>query len=529
MIQPIPTPLDTSNALPMNRRELTKEHLDRFASLIYSGVNQTEKHLFNYQLIAAWRVVKSVIYNKGHEIFMAWARQSGKTETAAITALFLASAPAFIQRVISKSGEGRGWYPQEGGVDLCVFGPKLEQTRFIFDRVREYAQTGVLEENIPDLAVDVRSSSITMSGSILDTEWRSSITRSTLSDSATVEGATLTCFFVDEGQDVSDMRLLKSAYPMLITRNGTAVLLGSFTNERHGYFMEKVISLHRTRDYMIRRNCSLLDWTHRAKEDETYRIAVEGKIREFGTEDPYIRSQYFMLVDKERGLRKFIQEQDDLFSRRIGSIHLSSSEETSVGIDTAMSVDATIVTFIRRRDNHTMFWLDIRGTKYPEQERLIREALARYNVQAIVIESNAAGAALAQYLERPVEKGRNYGTIIHPIQTTRNSKAEMFANVLRIIKEGAFSYPEDDTEERRRFEKEFLELERKVDENGKLIINAPKIRGAHDDYPMSFALALTANRYVTPYIPEFTGEDKPHRSRNPGFRLSKRGDLGLGF
>jgi len=467
---------------------LKPEAFKRLVDLLNAHGGRSPR-LYPYQVESGWTAIKSILNKEALEVFWCYSRQSGKTELAASTVVFLALAPAMV----------RGEWFSDRGLALAIFGAKEEQAHFIFDRVSEMVRTGFIEEYFPGVKVRVKAKIIYITKNQDGQQFKSIIWRSTASGSAKIEGHTLDAAFIDEAQDTPDERLKKSIGPMMSTTRGTRVYLGSFTDENFGYFMRQVIDLDRLGGVDGRRILYKKDWTYPARYNPDYKQYVEEEINTYGIDDPYIQTQYCLNFEVESSVR-FVSDPERFLEMQRGPIAARSDEQVVAGIDPARERDFSVVTVVRVRDNRILSWLEMQGTSYDEQELEIRKFLAPFNPAVICIEENNAGIALYDYLNKDCRLPGypNFSGRCMTFFSSHKNKAALYMRILKLINEKGLSYPKGEDRRIQHFVKQFLELQ-KTYRNNVMRVDHPKGRDSHNDYPDSFAMALAAAEKVTLY------------------------------
>jgi len=410
------------------------------------------------QLDLGWRIIRSVVENKGEEILAIFARQSGKTEAIADTAFFLAITLPSVYRLSS-------WV--DSGFRVGIFAPKKEQADICFNRLKERFDQG--------FAKDLLSIEVTINnGNTIKLSNGSVIHSSTGSKTATIEGYTYDLVFIEEAQDVDDVRLLKSIFPMLSATNGTRVLVGTATPERKGYFYRR---LKRSRSKMV------VPCTDVFPFSEKYRIYVEKEKKNLGEGSDAFRSQY--LLEWPSTDSGFVQE-EELYALRIGHVVKSSTERCYYGIDVGKARDLTIVTVIRE-DGKVLNWLELAGENYNDQKDAIVAFLKDYpNLISGYIDANGPGEPLYDFLRGADPKIR---VSLSPFETNLPHKSEGYILLRQKILNREISYPSDEIVSRYKFENEMLDLEKSYQGN-LMRVSGPK--KGHDDYPDSCMLATMA-------------------------------------
>jgi len=172
------------------------------------------------------------------------------------------------------------------------------------------------------------------------------------------------------------------------------------------------------------------------------------------------------------------------------------------GMDFARDRDYTVVSICRVLDDgrfKIVYFLEMEGTKYNEQEPHIINALKNYGVRRAWADRTGVGDAFVDYLTRTAYLVCDELEKIEPIYLSTQTKVKVFGNTIPIIGGGLIQFPNHP-----RLLKEMKFLKREVTEEGNIKIAAPKeMHDIHDDYPCAVALMLLCEeggRYDDPVV-----------------------------
>src|SRR6185295_16226397 len=171
-----------------------------------------------YQRSMAYRIIESLILNDAEEITGLWSRQSGKSETLAVS---LAGCMVLFP-ILAKT------YPIlerfTDGVWVGLFAPVEEQSELVFSRIvtRLTSQRAldILSDPEIDEQVDGKSRIIKLTNG-------SYCRRQTANPRAKIEGSTYHVIVIDEAQEADEQVVRKSVHPMLAANAGTMVKIGT--------------------------------------------------------------------------------------------------------------------------------------------------------------------------------------------------------------------------------------------------------------------------------------------------------------
>lgn len=404
-----------------------------------------------YQLKFIHSIIDSVMNCKGNEIVGLFSRQSGKTESVAASAYLLAALSHLTPRF-------------QDGIRIAVFGPKKEQSDIAFERIINFFDDNFVRDVLGVGIVTRNSTTIKLSnGSIIKSI--------TASKNATIEGETMDLVFVEEAQDVVDMRLLKSIFPMLSSTSGTRVLTGTPTPEHTGYFF-----------YASRKSSSLVfvnDWRVASVFSEKYHNYVMKELKKHGARSDYFLTQYE--CEWPASSKKFTTP-EKLNKLATGKRIISSNEPVFIGIDPAKLQDPTVCSVIDANKN-VINWMELEGDNYTDQLEIISSFINQYPNSIVGIDTLGPGEVLYDFISQ------RFPNRIFRYPMATHQKSRMFVMLKEAIDNGNLSYPNEDCPERSRFEEQLIELDAKW--NGNILVtHSPQGRHKHDDYPASLAIAI---------------------------------------
>lgn len=443
--------------LPKEALQLTELDFHRFTCLL------NNLSLYPYQVRFGWAVIKNVLEQKGSELIGFFARKSGKTETIANVAVFLGVViPTFYSKA----------FPEfEKGIGIGIFGPKERQARITFMRIKDRFNSEIIK-NVLGISYTISNQEMfRLSNGI-------TIICSTGSDKTTLEGETLNLAILEEAQDMTDLRIKKTIYPMCAAHNGTRVLLGTSTPEHIGYFYHAIKRAKNTsRLYQV-------DWEEAAKYSKPYKRYVEEFREEVGEDDDSFQTQFGLRWVDTKSKFITLEEIKELrgdFNRKV----FEKEMPCYAGIDVAKTDDRTVVTIVRS-DSVILNWLETSGD-YGKQRLEIKDFLANYNIFFGYIDIMGPGDPFLTMLQ---EEGVE--NIIGFLPNPKN-KSDAYRELLMAFKRKKIRYPyADKSKEMRHFEEQFTNLEKRY-YNQYLLCSKPKNSStAKDDYCDSLAYAYWA-------------------------------------
>lgn len=472
---------------------------------VYSG-----KTMFPYQEQFSKRVIRSVLENDGEEITALFSRQSGKSETIALTVggmmillPTLANLPMFADDIRLRMFKDGLW--------VGIFAPCQRQAQITYSRIKNRIQCKEAQIVLADPEFNLTFT--TSNGQTVALSNGSFATAVSASDGSNIEGESFKLIICEECQDISNYKIRKSIHPMGAAYNASIIKIGTATTFK-GDFYEAIQRNKReaeTRSSHIRNHFEY-DCDVAAKYNPKYAKYVEKEKKRLGeNSDEYLMS-YKLKWIIERGM--FI----DITKFEANNCEFSLEREMSnkiathvVGIDVGGKGDPTVVTVVEvdwdmpvimeSRTNedtgedevysayntYIIDWLCISGVPdYEEQYAMIMDYLSHFSIARLVCDATRE-AALSHRLRA------NLNCEVIPFIFTPKSKSELYKNLDREISAGrAKVCAGDETQQTREYQDFLLQLGelQKGYSGANLVVAHPNEKGAHDDYPDSWALAV---------------------------------------
>lgn len=429
-----------------------------------------------YQIKLGWTIIDAIINNRQKEIFGFMSRQSGKTETIAdivYTLMVLASICDKYKKRPFRIG---------------IFAPKKEQADIAYTRIKERFETGFAKEMLGVEIIEKNKSMIRLSNGAM-------VKSITASIAATIEGETFDLIIVEEAQDVADVRIKKSIFPMLSRTKGSRVLIGTSTPEKaSGYFLDSV-RLHPERVIKI-------DCYEAAKHSPTYAAYIKDMENTLGKDSAEFKTQY--LLEPIDYATTFTSEKELTVLRRKKFYRKAKFDgPTVIGIDVAKKPDSTVVTVLDATEPRILNWLEIQHDDYNSQLTQILTFIGNYKgLIRIVGDGFGPGAVILDFLSNYLDQSKTFKDVeVVILKPHVRKKSSLYMAAREAIRNGLFYYPETKCPERAKFEKQFIGLRMEFSES----VNCFKIShpaGEHDDYPDSFTYAWFGLIAGSPYLME---------------------------
>jgi hypothetical protein len=483
----------------------------------YSGIK-----FFPYQTQFSKRIIRSVIENDGDEISGLQSRQSGKSEVISTTTGGLAIILPVLANMPMFAGDKR----LEGfkdGMLIGVFAPALHQAQISFNRMKQRMQSksAIAVMDDPDIMVTFD----TNNGQNIALSNGSIITSMSASDGSNIEGKSYQLIIVDEAQDVSNFKYLKSISPMGAFYNATKILIGTPTTSK-GFFYQSIERNKREYENGTgRRNHFEYNWEVVVKYNPKYAKYIEGEKARLGEDSDEFQMSYNLKWILERGM--FV---DPVKFGKLGNengrlILTDQRNNHVVGIDLGKQSDSTVITILEvdfespvlveqskeldvpdyyAYNTEIKYWHEIQGDDWDSQYYQIMDILKNYRIHRLVIDATAVGSPTADRI------AANVDFEVIPYVFGTSSKSDLYKHYDAEIKAGRFHYPASEevkeTREYKKFEKQHLDLQ-KGWSGQNMVCSHPPERGAHDDYCDSAALAVWGAKG--------DGVDKPVQEKNP--------------
>lgn len=467
----------------------------------------SEITFYPYQEQFSKRLIRSILENDGHEITALFARQTGKSETVATTVGGLmiilpvfANMPMFAND-IRLQGFTKGLY-------VGIFAPSLRQAQTTFNRMKTRlscdTSTDVLNEF--GLIFD------TANGQTVKLSNGSFVTSVSASDRANIEGDSYMLIICEECQDISSFKIRKSISPMGASYNATMIKIGTATTFKGDFYETIQRNKKAWSDKKLRiRNHFEYDYKVCQKYNPKYAKYIEKEKFALGEHSDEFRMSYGLEWILERGMfidTVMLENLCGLKDKR--RVFSDLNKDHVVGIDIAKKGDSTVITVVEvdwdnpvtleekknsismETTRYEVFntlikdWKELTGDNYDKQYYEILNYLRNFKVKRIMIDATKEeGMCDRLMVNLPHVE-------VIPCIFSSQFKDGMYKHLDSSIKCGRAKYPCDtetvQTREYQKFIEQMGELEK--DFRGQLmVVHHPNIRGAHDDYCDSWALA----------------------------------------
>lgn len=498
----------------------TTELVDRIYNFceVYSG-----RVMYKYQTQFSKRIIRSVLENDGAEITALFARQSGKTETIAITVGGLMIILPQLANMPMFADDPRLTMFKDG-LWVGIFAPSQRQAQITYRRMKSRIQCkesmAILED--PDFRLEFSTSN----GQTVALTNGSFVTAISASDGSNIEGESFKFIICEECQDISNYKIRKSIHPMGAAYNATICKIGTATTFK-GDFYEAI--QRNKKDYEEKRikirNHFEYNYKVVQKYNPKYAKYIEREKRSLGEQSDEFRMSYnlewiisrgmFVDIDKleEDCGDVFLSRVDrDLVANHVGGIDVGGGSDKK-----SKDSDSTVITIVEvdwqnpvlmessfneetqeeeiylAYNSYIKDWLEIApevAEDYEEQYHIIMDYLKNFRISKLVVDATRE-SSLGQRIRANVK----YDVELFVFST--KSKSELYKNLDKEINSGRARFPRSPettkTKEYKKFTQQLADLEKGYS-GSNLVVSHPPERGAHDDYPDSWALALWGAR-----------------------------------
>lgn len=472
---------------------------------LYSG-----KTMFPYQEQFSKRVIRSVLENDGEEITALFSRQSGKSETIALTVgglmiilPQLANMPMFADDPRLKMFKDGMW--------VGIFAPSQRQAQTTYGRIKARIQSKPAQMILADPEFNLYFT--TSNGQTVTLSNGSFATAISASDGSNIEGESFKLIICEECQDISNFKIRKSIHPMGAAYNATIVKIGTATTYKGDFF--DAIQRNKRRDAEKKshiRNHFEYDYTVAAKYNPNYAKYVEKEKARLGEKSDEFRMSYKLEWIIERGM--FIDI--NIFEPSCGEftlerVHYDKSATHVAGIDLGGKGDDTIITMVEVNwsmpailesrvndetgeeevyeayNTYIKDWYSIQNEPdYDVQYAEATDYLDKWRIARIVCDATRE-ASFAHRLRA------NRKEEVIPYIFTTKSKSELYKHLDKEISAGRARFCAGEETRHTREYSMFLEQMGDLQKgySGQYMVVAhPDEKGAHDDYCDSWALAV---------------------------------------
>jgi hypothetical protein len=447
-----------------------------------------------YQRPFAARVIESLIVEDSAKITALWSRQSGKSETVANT---IAGCMIMLPRLAKLFPDMLDKFRE--GLWVGVFAPTDEMSETLFSRVASRLTSDRAMEIYADPEIDEK---LEGRGKVIKMKRCGSLVRKqTAHPKAAIEGQTYHIVFIDECQQADEKVVNKSIAPMLTATAGTMCMTGTPTYHKSVFYEQ--IKLNKRKAINTPNSDHFeVAWKEVAKHYPRYGKFVRSEMDRLGEDSDEFKLSYRLVWMLDKGMLVTSDRFEALGDTSMKTVPEFHKSPVIVGIDPARKTDSTVVTVVwvnwdyadefGHFEHRVLNWLDLTGMHWEEQYFRIVEFLSHYNVHAIGIDAGGLGDVVSQRLRVLMPYAD-----IRDLKSDRGAQTKRWGHMMDLMSKGLLVWPAHAKTRQTRNWKKFRAQMEDAELNyvgPHIIVAAPQVDSAHDDYvdSLSNALWLTA-------------------------------------
>lgn len=459
--------------------------------------------LYDYQEVAAYALIYSVITFSGDVKTMLFSRQSGKSETIAFVIDTLCVILPALGNIIPDLEQFKT------GFRVGLFAPQSDQVTTTYSRALTRLNSANAEMVLEDPDIDTYLESNVR----LKLSNGSYLAGQVASKQSKIESKTYDFVIVEEAQDVDDLIVSKSIEPMLSATGGTLVKVGTtgmFKNHfyyeiQHNRQLDRKIKDPRIRNHFeFNYKDIIIDRRKQFKIDGkrfhlNYEADVMRKKERWGEESQAFKLAYALIWDLESGMLLTDKEYNRIINKKLGFQMPGLRDRVVAGIDIGKSPAETVLTIARvfeEQDSEKPYkqilaWVALGGLDYEAQHHVIMDCVVEFNITTLYADYTGVGKAV---VDRLMYACGEYVDIV-PYTFTAQSKSDMWFNFISEIQTKHLIVPANKqvraTTEYMKFEEQMKNCQKYF--NGAYMV-CEKSDGYFDDFVDSCALmCLAAN------------------------------------
>lgn len=514
---------------------------------VYSG-----RVMYPYQTQFSKRIIRSVLENDGAEITALFSRQSGKTETISITVGGLMIILPQLANMPMFADDPR-FTMFKDGFWVGIFAPSKRQAEITYNRMKGRIQCkeslAVMED--PDFRLEFTTSN----GQTVALSNGSFVTAISASDQSNIEGESFKFIICEEAQDISNYKIRKSIHPMGASYNATICKIGTATTFK-GDFYEAINRNKKEYEEGHSRLKNHFEYNYKVvmKYNPRYAKYVEREKKSLGETSDEFRMSYnlewiisrSMFVDTEKlekdcGDEYLNRVSSDKLATHVGGIDIGGGSNKNKDADstviTIVEVDWDSPVLMETRieeetgeeicylafNTYIKDWCEIApeiAEDYEEQYNIIMDYLQNFKLARLVVDATRESS-----LAHRIRANVNYEVI--PFVFGSKSKSDLYKHLDSEIRTGRARFPRGKdttcTKEYNKFIQQLSDLQKGYS-GSNLVVAHPDERGAHDDYPDSWALAVWGTRdpgYVDQTETTDRGESLANYRNRPSNRRNR--------
>ena len=399
------------------------------------------------------------------------------------------------------------------GVMIGIFAPALMQAQINYNRMRNFLSCDTAQAVLGDPEFNLHFT--TSNGQTVRLSNGSFASAFSASDQSNIEGLSFHLIICEEAQDISDFKMLKSISPMGAAYNATQIKVGTATTFKASFYR----SIERNkRDMEVKsshiKNHFEYDCDVATKYNPRYKKYVDAERKRLGENSDEFLMSYKLKWVVERGMLIDVAKfEENNTEPLLGTVEYDMLANHVVGIDVGGSEggDSTVLTVVEvdwnmpaitesKQDEETgeeivynayttylKCWYEIKNCPdYEEQFSLIKDFIHHFKVSKVVIDATRE-KSLADRLSA------NLNCEVIPFVFSPKGKSDLYKNFTKEISTGRVRVPFNETTRKSVEYNHYIQQMGDMQKGYRgayLVCSHPPIKGAHDDYPDSHALAV---------------------------------------
>lgn len=437
--------------IPLLNRLRDKQLKDLAFAICRLGQEISGTKFYPYQEEFSIGVIMSVLKEDAETTTALFSRQSGKSETIAVTCIAMMVMLPVLAQYITDPRIAK----YKKGFWIGIFGPSLEQADTTYTRMQDRLFTDeaakILSDDEIGLDIDpeTKSRNVRLSNG--------SFARCHSADKrARIESKSYHLLIIEEAQDVDPFVLKKSISPMTAAYAGSTIQIGTCSIHRSNFY-DMIVRNQRKQSAGGHRLHYQYDFETAGKYNPRYKKFCQIEMEKIGYDSDEFRLAYRLHWITERGMLVEVT----FFETLGGDYYLTTYDtknEVVVGIDVGKIGSSTVVTVIQpdyakgvrissndfRCHKKVLNWLELRGDDYDQQFLQITDFLKNYSrVTRIHIDATGVGRPiydrLCNFYSIEVDEGR---MSIDNFEATAQSNSEGFLRLKSDFECLRLTYPD---------------------------------------------------------------------------------------
>ena len=399
------------------------------------------------------------------------------------------------------------------GVMIGIFAPALMQAQINYNRMRNFLSCDTAQAVLGDPEFNLHFT--TSNGQTVRLSNGSFASAFSASDQSNIEGLSFHLIICEEAQDISDFKMLKSISPMGAAYNATQIKVGTATTFKASFYR----SIERNKREMEVKSSHIknhfeYDCDVATKYNPRYKKYVDAERKRLGENSDEFLMSYKLKWVVERGMLIDVAKfEENNTEPLLGTVEYDMLANHVVGIDVGGSEggDSTVLTVVEvdwnmpaitesKQDEETgeeivynayttylKCWYEIKNCPdYEEQFSLIKDFIHHFKVSKVVIDATRE-KSLADRLSA------NLNCEVIPFVFSPKGKSDLYKNFTKEISTGRVRVPFNETTRKSVEYNHYIQQMGDMQKGYRgayLVCSHPPIKGAHDDYPDSHALAV---------------------------------------